>query len=299
MAIPVAEAEQALTSSRVERTVQLLGRRGYALAPGRLASLCLGGPVSSEQVLAAAASRPGLLLRDGLVVSTNGAPDTGSILGRAQAHDREAGPYVASTLRFVRAFVALNPYILSVAIAGSLASGGFRETDDVDLNLMVDDGRRHVAYVALNILSALHALAHRGKPVDALSRRPVAPRLVTANLILERSQCFPLARQDESMAFELLVSEPVYGSGFWCDMLAANPGLLRHFPQLATRPHPLAARGRSRLPAWVFPAWFDRPARIFGRAGWRYMQWTRRQQPEALARVAYVRETMRPYALFD
>jgi hypothetical protein len=29
------------------------------------------------------------------------------------------------------------------------------------------------------------------------------------------------------------------------------------------------------------------------------MQWTRRHHPEALSRVAYVRETMRPYTLFD
>jgi hypothetical protein len=29
------------------------------------------------------------------------------------------------------------------------------------------------------------------------------------------------------------------------------------------------------------------------------MQWTRRDHPGALARVAYVRATMRPYALFD
>jgi hypothetical protein len=29
------------------------------------------------------------------------------------------------------------------------------------------------------------------------------------------------------------------------------------------------------------------------------MQWTRRRHPDALARVAYVRSTMRPYTLFD
>jgi len=34
---------------------------------------------------------------------------------------------------------------------------------------------------------------------------------MTANLILERSQCLPLERQDEDMAFELLVSECVFG----------------------------------------------------------------------------------------
>jgi hypothetical protein len=29
------------------------------------------------------------------------------------------------------------------------------------------------------------------------------------------------------------------------------------------------------------------------------MQWTRRNRPDALARVAFVRATMRPYTLFD
>ena len=41
------------TSERVSRSVALLERRGYALPPSRLASLCLGGAVSEEfQVLA-------------------------------------------------------------------------------------------------------------------------------------------------------------------------------------------------------------------------------------------------------
>jgi hypothetical protein len=38
---------------------------------------------------------------------------------------------------------------------------------------------------------------------------------------------------------------------------------------------------------------------VAGQAAWRWLQWTRRRRPEALARVAYVRTTMRPYTLFD
>ena len=34
---------------------------------------------------------------------------------------------------------------------------------------------------------------------------------MTANLILERSQCHPLQRQDEDMAFEFLIGQPVFG----------------------------------------------------------------------------------------
>ena len=204
------------------------------------------------------------------------------------------------TARFVKALVAFAPFIRSVSIAGSLASGGFRATDDVDLNLIVDDGHRHLAYVAVNTLGLVHALAHRAKPVDALTRRPLAPRLMTANLILERSQCLPLQRQDEDMAFELLMAEPVYGEDVVRELIDANPGLLEHFPQLANKPALLLIDPPAqRLPALLFPRFLDGAARTLGEGAWRYMQWTRRHHPDALARVAFVRSTMRPYTLFD
>jgi hypothetical protein len=203
------------------------------------------------------------------------------------------------TRAFVRTLVALAPFVRSVSIAGSLASGGFRASDDVDLNLIVDDGYRHMAYVAVNVLGLLHALGHRTKPVDDLTRRPVAPRLMTANLILERAQCFPLQRQDENMAFELLIAEPVFGLDAISEVIEANPTLLGHFPQLARKTAPLRVEPRRRMPSLIFPKFLDSAARVLGRSAWRYMQWTRRRHPDALARVAYVRSCMRPYTLFD
>jgi hypothetical protein len=152
----------------------------------------------------------------------------------------------------------------------------------------------------VNMLGIAHAFAHRGKPVDDLTRRPVAPRLMTANLILETSQCHPLARQDEDMAYELLVAKPIFGLDVFDEVIDANPALLEHFPQLARRLEPLTPEPtRPRAPEWLFPARLDGVARWIGCAAWRYMQWTRRHHPEALSRVAYVRETMRPYTLFD
>jgi hypothetical protein len=282
------------------QTAKLLQRRGYALTPSRLGGLCLGGPLSEDEVLWAVAASPELTIAEGLVIEHNAMARAREINARAAGHESDSAVYIPMTARFVSALVAAAPFIRSVSVAGSLASGGFRASDDVDLNLIVDDGYRHLAYVAVNTLGLLHALAHRAKPVDDLTRRPIAPRLMTANLILEVSQCHPLERQDADMAFEMLVAEPVFGLDAVDDLLDANPALMDHFPQLAGKRAPLQIGvPRRRLSTSLFPTFLDWPARRIGLAAWRYMQWTRRRHPDALARVAYVRSTMRPYTLFD
>ena len=287
-------------SDRVRRTVALLGRRGYALTVRRLGEVCLGGALSEPEVRWAVASASDLAIERDLVIERDSIGRVDAISSRAATHATDSAPYLDMTLAFVRRLVALAPFVRSVSIAGSLASGGFRASDDVDLNLIVDDGHRHLAYVMVNVLGIAHALRHRRKPVDDLTRRPVAPRLMTANLILERSQCFPLARRDEDMAFELLMSEPLFGADVLGRLLAANPELLDHLPQLASKASTLAVESPARrLPAALFPAALDGAARAVGESAWRYMQWTRRGHPEALARVAFVRSTMRPYTLFD
>jgi hypothetical protein len=289
------------TPDRIARSVALLRRRGYAVSPLVLGALCLGGPVAEHEVRWSAAAGGDLELVHDLVVEREALARVGEISDRALHHAGSAAGYIEMTQRFVRALVACAPFVRSVWIAGSLASGGFRESDDVDLNLVVDDGHRHLAYVAVNVLGLLHAMAHRSKPVDDLTRRPLAPRLMTANLILETSQLRPLARTDEGMAFELMVSEPVYGLDVFNEIVDRNPALLEHFPQLANKPAPhlIDPAPSTRVPAWLFPSALDGLARSTGRAAWRYMQWTRRRRPDALARVAFVRETMRPYTLFD
>ena len=299
MAVGQLSAETTEISERVRRTVALLRRRGYALTPSRLGEICLGGPLPEHQVRWAIAAHPDLGLMEGLAVERVARHEASAIQARATGHAAESAAYIAMTRRFVRALVAVAPFITSVSIAGSLASGGFRASDDVDLNLLVEDGHRHLAYVVVNLLGLLHAMRHRAKPVDDLTRRPIAPRLMTVNLVLERSQCLPLQRQDADMAFELLVAEPVFGVEALHDIVAANPALLEHFPQLAVRPAPLLVEAPRRLHRRFYPASLDRPARALGGAAWRYMQWTRRHRPEALARVAFVRATMRPYTLFD
>lgn len=300
MSLGYAPASSATFAERVGQTVALLGRRGYALPPARLGQICLGGALGEAEVKWAVAANPGLVIAEDLVLHRDALDKVDGIRSRADGHDVDAPPYLSMALSFIPTLLLAAPFIRAVAIAGSLASGGFKASDDIDLNLVVDDGHRHLAYVVVNFLGLVHALRYRNKPVDALTRRPLAPRLMTANLILERSQCFPLARQDPDMAFELLMAEPVYGCGVFQELTESNPTLLDHFPQLAScaAAHVIDEIPR-RLPKMLFPRALDGAARVIGQTAWRYMQWTRRAQPDALARVAYVRSTMRPYTLFD
>ena len=299
MAVGYLGAPATGVSDRVRRTVALLRRRGYALTPPRLAEICVGGPVAESEVRWAAAADPSLTLAEGLVVERVANDEAAAIRSRALGHRDAAAEYMEMTVGFVRGLVAVAPFIASVSIAGSLASGGFRASDDVDLNLIVEDGHRHLAYVVVNILGLLHAMRHRAKPVDDLTRRPVAPRLMTVNLVLERSQCRPLQRQDEDMAFELFMSEPLFGFDALREIVLDNPALTEHFPQLVEKRAPLLISTPRRLSRKLYPPVLDGPARQIGRSAWRYMQWTRRHRPEALARVAFVRSTMRPYTFFD
>src|SRR6266576_2880203 len=276
-------------ADRVRRTVALLRRRGFAVTAPRLAAMCLEGPLSEADVRWAVAASPQLAIAENLVLGCDSVSDARAISSRALGHDAESRSYVAMTRDFVRTLVAVAPFIRSVSIAGSLASGGSRPSDDVDLNLIVDDGHRHLAYVVVNILGLLHAMRHRAKPVDDLTRRPVAPRLMTVNLVLERSQCRPLQRQDEDMAFELFMSEPLFGFDALREIVLDNPALTEHFPQLVEKRAPLLISTPRRLSRKLYPPVLDGPARQIGRSAWRYMQWTRRHRPEALARVAFVR----------
>jgi len=167
---------------------------------------------------------------------------------------------VAEAEAFSRTLAAWFPFVISVSIAGSLASGGFRESDDVDLNLVVEDGHRHLAYVVLNLLGIAHALRHRGKPVDAHTARPLAPRVMTANLVLERSQCFPLARQDEDMAYELLASRTVVGGAFLATVVAANRGHRGALPPAPGEPRSERRRSAALVAGGPLPS-LSRPSR--------------------------------------
>lgn len=99
------------------------------------------------------------------------------------------------------------------------------------------------------------------------------------------------------MALELFLSRPLWGADYFRTVLGCNPWLDTYFPQFGARTHHYTC---SRTPrSRPSTRWRERLSYAATYLGWRWVMWTRRRNPEALARVALVRQYQSPYALFE
>jgi len=282
-------------ATRILATVDLLQRRGYAVSVAHLAQWLVGGAVPREQIDQALGQLDQLCLSGGLVHARD---VSAGFVERAQQrqrlHTSHQPRYWPSVMAYVGALTRVCPQIRCVSLAGSMSSGGFVESDDVDFNLVVADGTRYTTYLMANLLALAFGLAHRKRPTDAHTRRMFIPKLMSINVIWCDSETRPFIRQDGPLALELLLSRPIMGKTYYQHMLWANPWLAHYFPQLLTDPGDLLPPLVNRSSPWL-----EWGARQLTYRAWCWVMWTRRHNPEALARVAFVRKCQHPYALFE
>ncbi len=283
-------------AQRIQATVELLQKRGYAVSVAQLAQWLVGGKADVQQIHQTLAGIEGLCLSNGLVHARD-LPE--AVLERAQHrqkfHECHRRQYWPQVLAYVDQLNRHCPQIRCIALAGSMSSGGFVSSDDVDFNLFVQDGSRYWTYLLANILALGFAVAHRKRPTDAHTRRLVIPKLMSINVIWCDGDTQPFIRQDGPMALELLLSQPLTGQDYYQAMLGRNLWLKEYFPQLYTG----LPRVEPQSPTVPLYPGQELLARGITYGGWRWIMWTRRNNPEALARVAYVRQCQSPYALFE
>ncbi|WP_287129914.1 hypothetical protein [Candidatus Cyanaurora vandensis] len=282
--------------ARIVTTVELLQRRGYAVSVPQLAQWLVGGVAETQQVQQALGSIENLCLSGGLVHACD-LPQSfvERSQQRQQQHPQHCHRYWNAVLTYAASLAHHCPQVRCVALAGSMSSGGFVESDDVDFNLFVADGSRYTTYLMANILALGFALAHRHRPTDAHTQRLFLPKLMSINVIWCDSDTQPFVRQDGPLALELLLSRPLLGHAYYQRVLGNNPWLAQYFPQLLPALPETALQPTPR-PA---PPWLEQGSRQLTYWGWRWVMWTRRHNPEALARVAFVRRCQHPYALFE
>lgn len=104
--------------------------------------------------------------------------------------------YEAEARRFAGEYATLCPFIRCIAIAGSVASEGFSEEDNIDFNIFVEQGCKYTVYLFGILLSLKYSFRHRKKPLACKSRTPFLPKLICINVIWEESEALPFVAKN-------------------------------------------------------------------------------------------------------
>jgi predicted nucleotidyltransferase len=283
---------------RVIRTLELTDSRGYNPSLESLSAILLGGPVdvgSLRQLLCAG----GEWEFDGTFAGLPGRLWSSKCADRVRSNGKWSSFAIRIARKFSAEYARICPQVRCIMLAGSAASGGFCDQDDIDLNIVVRDGTKYTSYVSAVMLSLKYSLRYgrhlKGRLV------PGIPKVICINVVWEERQVRPFSREDDQLAFELLNSPVLYNRDFHRRMLAANPWVTELFPQLLAR----ADREIfAEIPAAAEDAAEPSPAvEKFSRttlfALWNIAWGLRVRQPRLRERMRLVERVKSPYGIFD
>ena len=209
---------------------------------------------------------------------------------------------------FSRDLVRLCPFVQCITLSGSAASGGYQVGDDIDFDIFVDSGTKYVSYLIAVLIGVKYSWRYRHAKANSFNRAPFLPKVTCINVVWPEDSTRPFARQDPDLAFELARCLPLYGADRFRTVLEANSWIRRYFPQLYRRTwkdevlpqiHPIGrlltflARRPGVLRA--LESWSRKAAWLF----YRFVQWSRRKNVEAKARIAFLRTVKWPYEVFQ
>jgi hypothetical protein len=285
---------------RVERTLELMHRWGYAPTVDALASDLMGGPVSPSQLRDAIVDSGTLTLADPFVCL----PGQENLLGKSRGRERTnrmANGHARSIgEKFARALARACPFVDSVTLAGSVASGGYVPSDDIDFDIFVRNGTKYLTYAVALALGFVFSLRDR---TGGRLRK-----IICINVIWTANQVSPFARTDSDLAFELLHCRPLIGADLFQDILGRNEWIQRYFPQTGSERIMNLPRPRSSFLGKFLGVIADHPlllgtaervARTITFLVYRAVHWLRRKDRHAMERLAFLQQVKYPYEVFQ
>ncbi|MDX1534257.1 MAG: hypothetical protein R3291_01390 [Thermoplasmata archaeon] len=294
--------------ARVIRTLELLRDWGQATTPEQLAAGLLGGGVEHDPLLSLLETMDGIVLADGIVGLEGSADLIPKTRGRLATHSALESEYLEVAEEFTEEFLRWCPLAYSVALSGSLSNGGFDEGDDIDFDLIVRPGTRYVAYLLATLVGLRYAWRYRNRELHSVHKTPVLPKITCVNVVWSEDQARPFARQDVNLAYELMRCRPLHGASHFESILRDNLWVSDYFPQLLERratsqvapdPNPFGRFLLSLVNAPRLLRVVDGMCRGLSWMIYQFVQWTRRHNPEARARMEYLRRVKYPYEVFQ
>lgn len=294
---------------RVVATLRIATRWGYGLAGTDVGPLLYGGPADASEIASALDSSPAIVHRDGIATLRGREDLIEKCLSRRRSNRGLASLYFGIAEDFGRDLMKHSPFVRSIAVCGSTASGGLESGDDIDFNLFAEDGTKYIVYLTALLLGVKYSLLHGRRFARGTSILRILPKVTCVNVVWTESDVLPFVRQDEFLAFELLRSVPIAGTAHYTRTLESNPWLGIHFPQIFTRV--FADRVEPQRPSFLARALqglarspgrrriLDRLCRAISRAIHCVVRLSRERDPKALARHAFLRRVKFPYDVFQ
>ncbi len=227
--------EECSLADRILLTLRLANRRGYGMSLAHLSKMLIYGEAEEEKVRIMLSSMHSVSHQDGIYCLKGRERLLSETRRRLLCNGVIGERYEAEAMLFSTEYTSLCPFIKCIAIAGSMASGGFSEDDDIDFNIFTERGCKYPVYLLGILLSMKYSVKHRKKSLARKSRTPFLPKLICINVIREESEALPFVRQDAYMAYELLRQKLIFGIDFYRKILAKNMWLKTYFPRIYYR----------------------------------------------------------------
>ncbi len=283
-------------------------RWGYAPSIDTLAQQLLGGPVDPKVLRSIIQGLAEVTVDQGFV-SLHGSEHLLKRSRERVGSNRDLAEEAWTIARdYARDLVRNCPFVEGIALSGSLASGGFGSRDDIDFDLIATPGAKYTCYLIAHLVGLKYGIRYRRRGLDDLHHTPVVPKLTCINVVWTEDQMLPFTRRDENMAFELLRCVPMVGVDRFEAAFARNAWIRDFFPQTFGRVWAEQPRGGlsllGRVLAWVRrnPRMALALERVCRRVAWRLyrgVQRSRRSNPEAVARMEFLRRAKYPYEVFQ
>ncbi|MFQ5946526.1 MAG: hypothetical protein ACE5NC_09820 [Anaerolineae bacterium] len=293
----------------MRQTLQLFAAWGHAATVEQLARHLVGGAAEPEALRRILQDSDGLTVQDGFVALRDGGVLIAKTRRRMAAHADLQAVYLSLAREYSTQLLQWCPFLQCIALTGSLASGGFQEGDDVDFDLFVESGTKYTTYLIGTLLGVRYAWRFRHRETDPRHATPLLPKVTCVNVVWREHETRPFLRTDENMAYELLRCRPLFGAPRFLEVLQDNAWLQDHFPQIYAQTWSdevtdgqLNPVGRFLRSLSTWPRLL-RAVEVLSRGlAWslyRVVQWSRRNNPEALAHIEFLHQVKHPYEVFQ
>src|SRR2546428_4406491 len=234
-------------AERAGETLKIMHRWGYSPTVDALAKNLLGGSVPPSDLVRALGSQAQIELRDGFVSLLGHADLVQRSSERVESHRALNGDAWSVARAFTEDLASLCPFVRCVAVCGSLASGGYANSDDLDFDLFVKSGTKYVSYLLATLVGLRYSWRYRKRKLSRIHQVWTLPKLICVNVVWSEDEVKPFIRRDADVAFELLRCQPLFGAAYFDQVCQDNEWVAFYFPQLHNSRRPDTVHPRSSL----------------------------------------------------